>query len=45
MAAGSTLPTVGLIGVGHLGKPLAYNLLGANYPLVVHSRSRAEADG
>jgi 3-hydroxyisobutyrate dehydrogenase len=44
MAAGSTLPTVGLIGVGHLGKPLAYNLLGANYPLVVHSRSRAEAD-
>ena len=41
-APGTT--TVGLIGLGHLGKPVAVNLLAAGYRLVVHSLSRAEAD-
>lgn len=31
--------TVGFIGLGVMGKPMAQNLLGAGYPLVVHSRS------
>jgi 2-hydroxy-3-oxopropionate reductase len=33
-------PTVGFIGLGIMGKPMARNLLGAGYPLVVHNRSR-----
>jgi len=41
-APGTT--TVGLIGLGHLGKPVAVNLLAAGYRLVVHSLSRSEAD-
>ncbi|MBS1881821.1 MAG: 2-hydroxy-3-oxopropionate reductase [Actinobacteria bacterium] len=31
--------TVGFVGLGVMGKPMARNLLGAGYPLVVHSRS------
>jgi 2-hydroxy-3-oxopropionate reductase len=31
--------TVGFIGLGVMGKPMARNLIGANHPLVVHSRS------
>lgn len=38
------LPTVGIIGLGNLGKPMASSLLDAGYRLVVHSLSRAEAD-
>ncbi|HSE88491.1 MAG TPA: 2-hydroxy-3-oxopropionate reductase [Candidatus Binatia bacterium] len=34
-------PTVGFIGLGIMGKPMARNLLKAGYPLVVHNRSRA----
>jgi 3-hydroxyisobutyrate dehydrogenase len=36
--------TVGFIGLGHMGKPMARNLLQAGYPLVAHNRSRAAVD-
>jgi 2-hydroxy-3-oxopropionate reductase len=32
-------PSVGFIGLGVMGRPMALNLLKAGYPLVVHSRS------
>jgi 3-hydroxyisobutyrate dehydrogenase-like beta-hydroxyacid dehydrogenase len=37
-------PTVGLIGLGLMGKPMARNLLKAGFPLVVWNRSRAKAE-
>ncbi len=37
-------PTVGYIGLGLMGKPMAGNILKAGYPLVVHNRSRAAVD-
>lgn len=36
--------TIGFIGLGIMGKPMARNLLTAGYPLVVHNRSRAPVD-
>ncbi len=39
-----TKPTVGFIGLGLMGKPMALNLLRAGYPLFVNTRSRATAD-
>jgi 2-hydroxy-3-oxopropionate reductase len=36
--------TVGFIGLGLMGKPMATNLLKAGFPLVVHSRSRGPVD-
>lgn len=33
-------PTIGFIGLGIMGKPMARNLIKAGYPLVVHNRSR-----
>jgi 2-hydroxy-3-oxopropionate reductase len=33
-------PTLGYIGLGLMGKPMALNLLAAGYDLVVHNRSR-----
>lgn len=36
--------TVGYIGLGLMGKPMARNLLQAGYPLVVHNRSRAPVE-
>ncbi|HIC90430.1 MAG TPA: 2-hydroxy-3-oxopropionate reductase [Anaerolineae bacterium] len=33
-------PTIGFIGLGIMGKPMARNLLAAGYSLVVHNRSR-----
>jgi len=36
-----TKPTIGFIGLGIMGRPMAKNLLRAGYPLVVHNRSRA----
>jgi 2-hydroxy-3-oxopropionate reductase len=36
--------TVGFIGLGIMGRPMAKNLLKAGYPLVVHSRSRGPVD-
>ena len=35
----SSKPTVGYIGLGLMGKPIAHNILKAGYPLVVHNRS------
>jgi len=32
--------TIGFIGLGVMGQPMAHNLLQAGYPLVVHNRSR-----
>jgi 2-hydroxy-3-oxopropionate reductase len=37
-------PTIGFIGLGIMGKPMARNLLKAGYMLVVHNRSRAALD-
>ena len=37
-------PTIGFIGLGIMGKPMARNLLKAGYPLVVHNRSRAAVE-
>jgi 2-hydroxy-3-oxopropionate reductase len=36
--------TIGFIGLGIMGKPMARNLLKAGYPLVVYNRSRAVVD-
>lgn len=36
--------TVGFIGLGLMGRPMAKNLLKAGFPLVVHSRSREPVD-
>jgi 2-hydroxy-3-oxopropionate reductase len=37
-------PTIGFIGLGIMGKPMARNLIKAGYPLVVHNRSCAAVD-
>jgi 2-hydroxy-3-oxopropionate reductase len=39
-----TKPTVGFIGLGIMGKPMALNLVTAGYPLVVHNRSQESVD-
>jgi 2-hydroxy-3-oxopropionate reductase len=36
--------TIGFIGLGIMGRPMAKNLLKAGFPLVVHSRSRGPVD-
>jgi len=36
--------TIGFIGLGVMGRPMAKNLLKAGFPLVVHSRSQAPVD-
>jgi 2-hydroxy-3-oxopropionate reductase len=36
--------TIGFIGLGIMGKPMARNLMKAGYPLVVHNRSRSVVD-
>ena len=36
--------TVGFIGLGLMGRPMALNLLKAGFPLVVHSRSRGPVE-
>ena len=36
--------TLGFIGLGAMGKPMALNLLKGNYPLLVHNRSRTAVD-
>lgn len=40
----SVTHTVGFIGLGLMGRPMAHNLLKAGFPLVVHSRSPAPVD-
>jgi 3-hydroxyisobutyrate dehydrogenase-like beta-hydroxyacid dehydrogenase len=37
-------PTVGLIGLGLMGKPMAYNVLRGGFPLVVWNRTTARAE-
>ena len=37
--------TVGFIGLGIMGRPMALNLLRAGYPLVVHNRTREKEEG
>ena len=37
-------PTIGFIGLGIMGKPVARHLLNAGYPLVIHNRSRAAVE-
>lgn len=39
-----TKKTVGFIGLGVMGKPMAMNLIKAGFPLVAHNRSRAPVD-
>jgi 2-hydroxy-3-oxopropionate reductase len=36
--------TIGFIGLGIMGRPMARNLIKAGYPLVVHNRSRATVE-
>jgi len=36
--------TIGFIGLGIMGRPMAKNLIKAGYPLIVHSRSRGPVD-
>jgi 2-hydroxy-3-oxopropionate reductase len=38
------MTTIGFIGLGLMGRPMAKNLVKAGYPLVVHSRSRGPVD-
>src|SRR5688572_31508966 len=38
------METIGFIGLGLMGRPMAKNLLTAGYPVVVHSRSRGPVD-
>jgi 2-hydroxy-3-oxopropionate reductase len=40
----SEFETIGFIGLGVMGKPMAGHLLAKGYPLVVHSRSRGTVD-
>jgi 2-hydroxy-3-oxopropionate reductase len=35
---------VGVIGLGHMGKPMAYNLLRAGFPVTVYNRGRPAID-
>ncbi|MDH7489009.1 MAG: 2-hydroxy-3-oxopropionate reductase [Anaerolineae bacterium] len=39
-----TKPTIGFIGLGIMGKPMARNLMRAGYPLIAYNRSRAPMD-
>ncbi len=40
----NSLPTVGLIGLGNLGNPMAVSALTNGYNMVVHSLNKSEAD-
>jgi len=40
----TNLPTVGLIGLGNLGNPMAVSALSIGYNMVVHSLNKSEAD-
>jgi 3-hydroxyisobutyrate dehydrogenase len=40
----TNLPTVGLIGLGNLGNPMAVSALSNGYKMVVHSLNKSEAD-
>jgi 6-phosphogluconate dehydrogenase len=38
------LETIGFIGLGVMGKPMAHNLIKADYPLVVYNRHQEVAN-
>src|SRR5438105_311212 len=38
------MDTIGFIGLGLMGKPMAANLLARGYPVVAHNRSRGPVD-
>jgi 3-hydroxyisobutyrate dehydrogenase len=40
----ANLPTVGLVGLGNLGNPMAVSALSNGYNMVVHSLNKSEAD-
>jgi 3-hydroxyisobutyrate dehydrogenase len=40
----NSLPPVGFVGLGIMGRPMAGQLLRAGYPLFVHTRTRAKAE-
>ncbi|MFM8856469.1 MAG: NAD(P)-dependent oxidoreductase [Actinomycetota bacterium] len=44
MCSKSSLPSIGLIGLGNLGNPMAVSALSAGYNFVVHSLDKKEAD-
>src|SRR5579884_1832765 len=44
MSSNGQKPTIGFIGLGIMGKPMARNLMKAGYKLVVHNRSRGPVD-
>jgi 2-hydroxy-3-oxopropionate reductase len=44
MSENGARPTVGLIGLGIMGRPMARNLMKAGYSLTVHNRSRGPVD-
>lgn len=39
-----TLPNIGWIGLGHMGAPMAANLVAAGYPLTAYNRTRETAE-
>src|SRR4029079_5318277 len=39
-----TMDTIGFIGLGLMGRPMAKNLLKAGYPVIAHSRSQGPVD-
>lgn len=44
MSRAGERPTVGFIGLGRMGVPMARNLARAGFPLVLHNRTRAKAE-
>lgn len=36
--------TIGFVGLGNMGKPMAKNLVDAGYPVTVYNRSQAPVD-
>ena len=44
MESANTKATIGFIGLGQLGLPIATNLFQAGYPLLVHNRTASKAD-
>ena len=40
-----TQPTIGWIGLGHMGAPMAANLVAAGFPLVAYNRTRETVEG
>jgi 3-hydroxyisobutyrate dehydrogenase len=44
MSMSTSLPPIGFIGLGIMGRPMAEHLASAGYPLHVHNRTRAKAE-